>query len=109
MTGEQCAEAAAKVSDLSADISPDYSCEILLDRAQPIRGGNTPMITEQADMSELIRELRRRMGLTQEQFAAELGVTFPTINRWEHGRARPSPLALKQIQAVLKHLHERGH
>jgi putative transcriptional regulator len=38
----------------------------------------------------LVRELRERAGLTQEQFAARLGVTFPTINRWENGRAKLS-------------------
>lgn len=51
--------------------------------------------------AHLIRELRNRLGLTQEKMAARLGVTFPTINRWENGRARPSPLALKQIEDLL--------
>jgi putative transcriptional regulator len=49
----------------------------------------------------LIRELRQRTGLTQEKFAAKLGVTFPTINRWENGRARPSPLAMQKIEELL--------
>jgi transcriptional regulator with XRE-family HTH domain len=55
-----------------------------------------------------MRELRERMGLTQEKFAAKLGVTYPTINRWENGRAKPSPLAMKQIAEVLRGLGERG-
>ena len=62
----------------------------------------------QADIPRLVRELRARTGLTQEKFAAKLGVTFPTINRWENGRAKPSPLALKQIEDLLKRLDERG-
>ena len=62
----------------------------------------------QADMPRLVRELRDRMGLTQEKFAAKLGVTFPTINRWENGRAKPSPLALKQIEELLCEVGERG-
>jgi putative transcriptional regulator len=57
-----------------------------------------------AEMPRLIRKIRTRMGLTQEKFAARVGVTFPTINRWENGRAKPSPLALKQIQALLGEL-----
>ena len=61
-----------------------------------------------ADMPRLVRELRDRTGLTQEKFAAKLGVTFPTINRWENGRARPSPLAQKQIEDLLRDLGERG-
>lgn len=62
----------------------------------------------QADTHRLVRELRERMGLTQEKFAAKLGVTFPTINRWENGRAKPSPLAMKQIEEILRVLGERG-
>ena len=61
-----------------------------------------------ADISRLVRELRERTGLTQENFAAKLGVTYPTINRWENGRAKPSPLALKQIDDLARGLGERG-
>jgi putative transcriptional regulator len=56
------------------------------------------------DIPRLVRELRERTGLTQEKFAAKLGVTFPTISRWENGRAKPSPLALKQIADLLREL-----
>lgn len=62
----------------------------------------------QADIPRLVRELRERTGLTQEKFAARLGVTFPTINRWENGRARPSPLAMEKIEALLRSMGERG-
>jgi DNA-binding transcriptional regulator YiaG len=47
--------------------------------------------------------------LTQEKFAAKLGVAFPTINRWENDRAKPSQLALKQIESLLRDLGERGN
>lgn len=56
------------------------------------------------DTRRLVRLLRERMGLTQEKFAARLGVTFPTINRWENGHTQPSPLALRQIEALLSEL-----
>ena len=62
----------------------------------------------QADIPQLIRELRQRTELTQEKFAAKLGVTFPTINRWENGKARPSPLALKQIKDLLQRMGKKG-
>jgi len=61
------------------------------------------------DTAQLVKALRELLGLTQEKFAARLGVTFPTINRWENGRARPSPLALRQIEELLAGLGERGH
>jgi putative transcriptional regulator len=58
--------------------------------------------------AQLVRDLRQRLGLTQEKMAARLGVTFPTINRWENGRAKPSPLALKQIEDLLVGLGDNG-
>lgn len=63
---------------------------------------------EQHSMARLVRELRELTGLTQEKFAARLGVTFPTINRWENDRAKPSPLALKQLEDLARSLGERG-
>jgi putative transcriptional regulator len=65
-------------------------------------------LNTQTDIPRLVRKLRERTGLTQEKFAAKLGVTFPTINRWENGRAKPSPLALKQIEELLRDLGARG-
>jgi len=49
-----------------------------------------------------IRKLRTKLGLTQEQFAAKVGVTWSTVSRWENGRGKPSPLAMKQIQELLR-------
>ena len=64
------------------------------------------VLNAQVDIPRLVRELRERTGLTQEKFAAKLGVTFPTINRWENGRAKPSPLALKQIEDLTQSMGE---
>ena len=66
-------------------------------------------MNRQVDIPRLVRELRDRMGLTQEKFAARLGVTFPTINRWENGRAKPSPLAMQKIEELLRSMGERGN
>lgn len=65
-------------------------------------------MTAKADIPRLVRKLRERTGLTQERFAAKLGVTFPTINRWENGRAKPSPLALQRIEALLRSMGDDG-
>jgi len=62
----------------------------------------------QNGMASLIRELRKRLDLTQEKFAARLGVTFPTINRWENGRTAPSPLAKQRIQELLRSMGRDG-
>lgn len=58
--------------------------------------------------ADLVREIRSRLGLTQEQLAARLGVTFPTINRWENSRANPSPLARMQIKRLLAAMGKEG-
>ena len=60
----------------------------------------------QPAVGQLIRELRQTLKLLQEKFAVQLGVTFPTINRWENGHATPSSLALKQIDMPLNQLSE---
>ena len=60
------------------------------------------------DAAQMVRELRGRLGLTQEKFAARLGVTFPTINRWENRRTKPSPLAMQRIEELLETMGERG-
>jgi len=65
-------------------------------------------VTDRNNTATLVRELRRRLGLTQEKFAARLGVTFPTINRWENGKATPSPLAMKQIVDLVRDMGDEG-
>ncbi len=47
-----------------------------------------------------IRELRKRLGLTQEEFAHAVAVTFSTVNRWENGHAKPSKLARRAIESL---------
>ena len=70
--------------------------------------GNFSLVINQPEVGNLIRELRLLTGLTQEQFAVQLGVTYPTINRWENGRSKPSPLALEKIEAQLNEMGDRG-
>ncbi len=61
-----------------------------------------------AHIPDLIRQVRHLAGLTQEKCAARLGVTFPTLNRWENGHAKPSPLALMQIERLMRELGDEG-
>ncbi|BAY87632.1 XRE family transcriptional regulator (plasmid) [Calothrix parasitica NIES-267] len=59
-------------------------------------------------LGKLIRELRNSLGLTQEKFAAKLGVTCLTINRWENGRSKPSPLAMEKVEGMLTEMGQQG-
>jgi len=67
-----------------------------------------PLVIKQPEVGKLIRELRLLSGLTQEQFAAALGVTYPTINRWENGRSKPSPLGMGKIEDVMRDMGSQG-
>ncbi len=67
-------------------------------------GRRADLLSLGQDLAQLVQELRKRTGLTQERFAARLGVTCPTINRWENGHVKPSPLALRQLEALAREL-----
>jgi putative transcriptional regulator len=59
-------------------------------------------------LAYLVRETRQRLELSQAKFAAKLGVSFQSINRWENGRTKPLPIALKQIEHLLHQMGEAG-
>ncbi|OUL35508.1 helix-turn-helix transcriptional regulator [Nostoc sp. 106C] len=62
----------------------------------------------QLEVAQLVIEIRQRLKLSQVKLAKRLGVSFHSINRWENGRAQPSPLAMKQIQDLLHQMGELG-
>lgn len=49
------------------------------------------------DSAAIVRALRARLGLTQEQFAQRLGVTYSTVNHWENGKRTPQPFLLARL------------
>ena len=61
---------------------------------------------DQQDVPKMVRELRAALGLTQEQFAAKVEVTYSTINRWENKKGNPSPLAILRIENLQKKLEK---
>jgi putative transcriptional regulator len=65
-------------------------------------------LTQSLPISDLIRHLRQHLKLSQEKFAAKLGVSFKTVNRWEKGHSLPSPMALKLIEDLLQSIGEPG-
>ncbi len=56
----------------------------------------------------LVKELRHRLQLSQEGLARRMGVSYPTVNRWENGHSQPSPMALKLIELLLKQMGPDG-
>jgi SNF2 family DNA or RNA helicase len=53
-----------------------------------------------------IRQFRKELELTQQQFAERLGVSFVTLNRWENGQSKPSVMGLSKLKE-LRAEHER--
>lgn len=49
-------------------------------------------------LSELLRTLRMKTLLSQEDFAKALNVSVGTINRWENGKTSPNITAMKKIK-----------
>ena len=51
----------------------------------------------QEKVGNLIKELRKKNGLTQEKFALKYGVTYQAVSKWENGKNMPDISLLKQI------------
>lgn len=54
------------------------------------------------DYSKAIKVLRLKIMLTQEELAAELGVSFETVNRWENGKCEPSMKQRRKLMSLAK-------
>jgi DNA-binding transcriptional regulator YiaG len=48
--------------------------------------------------SEDIKDLRTQLGMSQQAFAASLGVSFATVNRWENGKAKPQKDRIERMR-----------
>ena len=47
------------------------------------------------NFSETVKIVRKQLGLSQQQLATALNLSFSTINRWENGHVVPSNIAQK--------------
>ncbi len=52
--------------------------------------------------SAKVKFAREKMQLSQERLAAQLGVSFSTVNRWERGHAMPSYMAQEKFFQLCK-------
>src|SRR2546426_10058051 len=51
-------------------------------------------------LTAILRAIRAKLNLTQEQLAERLGVSFATVNRWEGGANAPQRAAREVIAAL---------
>src|SRR5262245_50341309 len=59
------------------------------------------MLDSKQETRSPINQLRRRLKMTQEEFAHAIGVTVSTVNRWENGHIEPSRLARKAMEGLV--------
>ncbi|MEA5512262.1 helix-turn-helix domain-containing protein [Crocosphaera sp. UHCC 0190] len=65
-------------------------------------------MTDSLNLPLLVKQTRKRLALTQLEFAQRLGVSFQTVNRWENGKTKPLPMALKLIEQELQQMGIQG-
>ena len=59
-----------------------------------------------SEFSIKVRELRKKMGVTKKELAAQVGVSDSTITRWETDKAKPgSPETIKRLIEVANGIH----
>ena len=51
-------------------------------------------------LADRIKQVRHTAGLTQAELAEALGVSQPTVNRWETGETEPARTTLEQLAEV---------
>ena len=66
------------------------------------------MDAKSRSISELVKDIRRQLALSQEDLARLLGVSYATVNRWENGLSKPSKLAKIQLQTFCKKMIGQG-
>ena len=59
------------------------------------------------DISEKIKELRKKTGLQQSKFSAKFGIPVRTLQQWEQGISAP-PEYLVRMMAYIMQLEERA-
>jgi putative transcriptional regulator len=66
------------------------------------------MTIDSNEFSDLVKNVRKQLGTSQEEFAYILGVSFSTISRWENRKTMPSKLALSQFDTLCKKMVKQG-
>lgn len=60
------------------------------------------------EFSAVVKSVRTRLKMSQEELARELGVSFATVNRWENSRTKPSQLAQRQFESFREVMRNGG-
>jgi DNA-binding transcriptional regulator YiaG len=102
LTIQQLAAIRAAAADVPID--PDFSGK------HPMAARHRNALLVGKPTGEAIREFRLMLQLTQESFAAGLGISMSTLRNWEQGVRHPEGPAVALLRLVARHprllLHE---
>ena len=81
---------------LDATTDEDIRRQAIVDGEDPDAsvGGHAPVVLPQA--------VRRKLGMTQEEFAKALRIPVATLRNWEQNRVKPDPAARSLLLIVFK-------
>jgi putative transcriptional regulator len=72
--------------------------------ANALSDADNPPLTEAEQATAYrpgdIRQLRRRLGLSQSAFALKFGVNLRTLQEWEQGRRAPDQIARSYLRVI---------
>lgn len=60
------------------------------------------VLTMNTNYTELLKQYREQMFLSQRDLADELGVSYVTVNRWETGKFDPTIKMKKKLYGLFK-------
>lgn len=60
---------------------------------------------KQVDYPNAIRKLRAKLNISQQELADLLGVSFPSVNRWENGHYEPTLITKVKLEELFKEHH----
>lgn len=60
------------------------------------------------NIAAMVTGPRQQLGLSPQELAQELGVSFATINRWENAKTVPFKLARMQFEAFCNRMRAQG-
>jgi DNA-binding transcriptional regulator YiaG len=47
-----------------------------------------------------IKELRQKLGLSQQAFATKVGVSMTSVSHWEVGKSKPIPIIVEKLNKI---------
>jgi putative transcriptional regulator len=85
---------------IARDAARDIGAE-LLESVRQMKAGQAARVTKVKVSAA--SEARHKVGLSQSQFAAALGVSVRTLQEWEQGRRQPSRAAQRLLNIAARH------